>query len=372
MINCAFYPVLATTIPVVRFINQGSSLYRITTLLSFPGSGLDGHDGGEADNGVSVGIKVVSDIHCGLDNWECLLIADSTNEFGTDDDDDVAMHIILQAIESKKAVICVRHLLEDDVCFFKKLASIKGVQFQYMRNAESKEPINRGPLKAIPSFVVLFGGVLKDPRVFETFLTSFLELSRVNNVIAFSTDLNAPLCGINPLAPCLRNTLSEQDKIYSINAQIARCCKNEHPRIILIHVSEPLVAYSELIPNGFGIVPFLLSKALKIDCCICGIPFSLCSTEFIHNLSCGLLAQNGYSVDAAILSNLLLDIPISIEKESTSVTYIPYSELENDYTIFNTETIPVYNTQNNADFLALCENIHSSSEAFYSGVQVVE
>ena len=139
MHSCAFYPVTASTIPIVRFINQGSEVYRITTLLSFPGSGLDGRDGGYADNGTSLGLTVKTNIMEGIEDWDYLIVAEHRSELIANNDDGIAFCTILDALEAGKSVICTKRFSEDDVRLFDKVASMKRLSFQYLP-AERLDP----------------------------------------------------------------------------------------------------------------------------------------------------------------------------------------------------------------------------------------
>lgn len=347
MIPCAFYPVTADTIPVVRQINRYADEKRIVTLISFPGSGLAGKDGGYADCGCEVGIKVQERIEYESSMWECLIVA----FFGDHDQEELSerqshtVRMIDYALSMKKQVVCAQGLSEENLEYFRNKARNEKCDFCYLPIDTIKTaPRFDGATKAIHSFCVLFGNVVQDSASFEAFLQCSSELSKTFPIISISTDDNAMLCGFNSVSHILRSGISETQKIYQINRLVAGASERERPELVLIHISNAMLAYNDSVPNGFGVIPFMFSKAVPTHCFICTIPFALSFPDFVEELSKGIENQNGYPVEGIVVSNMLIDSPAVFESESISATYAPISTIE--------ETLQYYT--NNGETPAFC------------------
>lgn len=345
MIKCAFFPVLPTTVPIVRHLIRNSTEFMITTLLSFPGSGLIGEDGSIADYREHIGLDVQVDLDRNSQCWECLLIADHQDGINIVKNNEYTKQLIVLALSLHKRVVCSKIFTPEECESFKKIAAESHSCFVYLPNKMPVLPVrSAGPLKRLHSFNILFGSIVSDPTIMDTCFGCVEQLSKTHHIAALSTNENPTLCGMQSLYPILHSSLTEIEKVYAINQYLTDIERENHPEIIILHLSEPILPFDEMVPGGFGMVPFIISKSVPTDLFICGIPFALYSPEFAKKLSDGLLGQNGYPVDGISLSNLLIDSTTITNEEHVSVVFVQNELVESHSDSFNlADSIPVYN-----------------------------
>ena len=196
-----------------------------------------------------------------------------------------------------------------------------------------------GRLERLNAFYAAFGSVIGDASSLTVVSKCFEQLDTKCRVSVVSTDINAELYGAHSIYHILHSNLSEAAKIYAINSYMKSIEQKEKPTIVLVLMLEPLVEYSETVPNDFGIIPFLLSKAIPTDFLECSVPYDLCNAAFIINMSDGIEKQNGYPVDAVHFSNVVVDYTLVDEQDLISAAYIPTSQIK-ERIPGNTDSLP--------------------------------
>jgi hypothetical protein len=128
-----------------------------------------------------------------------------------------------------------------------------------------------------------------------------------------------------------------------------------------------MIEYNENITNGFGILPYILSKALTPDCFICGIPYRYGYRSYIDILSEGMSGRFGYGIDIAHLSNVEFDAPTMFNFQSESIVHTTFENVSRQIVDNCVESnIPVINLliENEVESLAeiLANNIREHSD----------
>ncbi len=368
MIKCAFFPTLPATLPVVRYIMDGCTEYKITTLLSFPGSGLIGEDGGFADYRERLGLCVQEEIEKDSHLWDCLLVADHQDVLNKEKNDEYTKQLVLAAIRLQKRVVCSKRLTTEERESFERIAAANNCGFMYLPAQVPPMPSKpAGALERLHSFYILFGSIVSDPISMGTCLKCVEQLSQKYRVIVFSTDENSLLCETKTLYPILYSSASEVEKVYAVNRFLADIERRSHPEIVILHISEPVLPFDDTVPNGFGILPFMLAKSIPTNLFSCIIPFIYYSVEFAENLSEGIFRQNGYPVDGISISNLLIDSSSAVDKERVSIVYVKNEVVENySNPVHPVDSIPVYNTFSHDEMTRLALDIEDAYLQFAS------
>lgn len=301
----------------------------ITTLLSFPGAGLQGLDGSVADYRETLGLSVQEDITNSSKAWECLLVVDHQNTLNKEENDRYTTQIIIAALKLHKNVVCAKRINTDECESLSRIATECSCSFVYLPSVVmTSASITKGAMERLHSFYILFGSVVTDPSSMETCYICAEELAKAHRVSIISTEENPLVCDMQTLYPILHSSLSDVEKIYKINRFLSDLEQNKRPEIVLLHMTEPVLAFDDVEPNGFGIIPFLLSKSMPTDLFICSVPFSIYSETFVETLSSGILGQNGYPVDGISLSNMLVDSSGVVEREHVSKVYVKNQVME--------------------------------------------
>ena len=342
--NAAFFPTTADTLPIALHINKHSLKYKINTFLSFPGSGICEKDIGVIDNRGNLGIVAHNCFSKTVDNWDILIIS-STPEFYHDSSQTLyhTLKLIEIALSSEKNVICAAKLPPQELQLI--LQHPQASKFKYLyKNTDKFNPHKVSKLYTPSSYVVFCGGLLHETNSFEPFLSLFAELSNKYNVLALSTDMNSELCGVSSIYSLLNERqYSESEKIYAINTFVRNHSESVFPDLIMVHLAEPLMAYNDNISNGFGMFPYLVSKALLPDFFVCGLPVSYGYTNFINSLNNGVSNRLGFEINYIHLSNVDIDSTISFEEEKNTF-YTKFDAVDRQLELYCADSvIPVSN-----------------------------
>jgi hypothetical protein len=80
-------------------------------------------------------------------------------------------------------------------------------------------------------------------------------------VIPISPDINCGLAGITTFFQLADpESIGEVKKVYTFNNLVKIIEEDKHPDLFIIHLSEPIMEYNEIIPNNFGLFPYIISK----------------------------------------------------------------------------------------------------------------
>lgn len=373
MIACAFFPALPNTLPIIRSIIREKKNYSLTTLLSFPGFGLGDRDAGFLDLRDSVGLTIQTELSADNNNWECLLVADHQDDMNKEYNDSYTLQMMISAMCLHKDVKCAKRLSSSECNTCISIAKINNCNFTYLPHEEETRYKTIGPLERLHSFYILFGSITYDAQSLDACLNCFEELSKVYRAVSLSTDENPLLCGVKSLFPIIHATFSETEKVYGMNQFFANIERTSHPELIFIHTKEPVLAFDDVVPNGFGLVPYMLSKAIPTNLFICSLPYLYCNPVFADNLNNGCMNQNGYPIDGIIASNMLIDASGISERERVSATYVPGKIVERQlsaYQQLEEEQIPTYNVISKSGIEQLVSDI---AEVFreYSSIRVI-
>lgn len=328
--KCAFFPITDRTVPIIRFLNEYSHQYQIVALISFQDVGIIGRDGASVDFGAELGMPVYCNIDSTCNLWDTLIVADEQSLTNNRQKNDTYLNaLIKQAIVRGKSVVCTREISVISEMRCKTLAESKQVDFSYLnKNRSGVLEKSSGGLEKLNAFYAIFGSILGDASSLTVFLKCVEQLEPKHKVSVISTDINAELYGAHTVYHIIHSRLSETEKIYALNQYIKAIELSEKPELVLVLMLEPIIEYSESVPNDFGIVPYLISKAIPADFFECSVPYAFGNTEFVLELSDGIERQNGYPVNSVHFSNVVVDYTLVDELGFMSATYVPISRIK--------------------------------------------
>ena len=74
-----------------------------------------------------------------------------------------------------------------------------------------------------------------------------------------------------------------------------------------------MMEYNDKLTNGFGILPFIVTKALTPDYFVCGMPCGYGNSAYIDSFSEGIAGRFGFGIDYIHLSNVEIDPSVVYE-----------------------------------------------------------
>lgn len=311
----AFFPVFADTLPIIRYYGRYRSDVEIVELISPPGSCVCGKDAGFLDNREPIGMTVKSPDEANPDLWDELYIL---------------RHDVLGLEEYE-----VQQKLYEPMLSLVQ-SSNKGVRTvsSNITNIEASEMNSRnykrhGILTPIKKYVVFVGGVIGEVNSLEVFLNLYGELRKKLRVTAFSTSENAEICDIVSLFSLVQErSLFEDEKVFAINNVILNKIKENDADLVLMHVEEAMMSFSNSMTNGFGIVPYMFSQIISPDFSVCCLPCDCADPAFITEFSQGLEDRFSFSPDVWHISNALLDHSVASEVQDANAIYVPVESID--------------------------------------------
>lgn len=306
----AFYPVFADTLPIVRYYKQYRSDIEIVELLSPLGSCACGRDAGYLDNRETFGMRIKNQEEANPAIWDELYL----------------MHHDVLGMEENE----VKESLYDPIVL---LATSAGKSVRYISKMDQNDEYltlnmrgnqQSGILYPVNRYTVFVGGVIGASNSFEVFLRLYGELSKHLDVAAFSSSINAKCCDLISLHGILyHQAYTESEKVFAINNVILRAIRDNNPNLVLIHVEEAMMSFSNSKTNGFGIVPYMVSQVLSPDYSVCCLPCDCADSMFIQEFAQGLEGRFCFSPDIWHVSNALLDNSVATELQDLNAVYAP-------------------------------------------------
>lgn len=357
-----FYEVSADTLPIVKYLDENSEQYYITTLLTFPGSGLSGKDAGYADNRPHAGKVIYSNLQETKEMWTTLLIANHSDIFDNGDIYSLTVDAIKTALILRKTVICAARLKPDDLNEFVLVNDHNDCQFIYLPGQENLPlSLDKGRLYCPIAPILFVGGLLEEANILEAFLSISGRLQSDNfNVVPISANVNCGLAGITTFSQLTYSEgIDEVQKVYKINNLVKKIEEDKQPDLFIIHLPGVMMEYNEIIPNGFGLFSYIISKALTPDFFICCMPCELANSKFISAVSEGIVSRFGFQIDYVHISNAIVDGAMIFGEEALTVVYTTQEDVNNRVTQLRSNSqIPAFNLLNNRDLDLLCEDIN--------------
>lgn len=335
----AFFPIFADTLPIIRYYQHYREDIEVTELISFPGSCACGKDASYLDNREPFGMIVKSPEQAEPHLWEELFILDHAilGVVGGGEQETLYHPMIAIAQKYNKSIRIVSH----------------GFSGRRLDTERNKLPQRRiGKLEPIKKYTVFVGGVIGAANSFEVFLKLYGELSKHLEVAALSSSPNASICDVCSMFDILHDrTLDDTERAYRLNDSMQDALKKNNANLLLIHIEEAMMPYNDMMTNGFGIVPFVVSQLVVPDYSICCLPFDCVDPEFIKEFAQGLEGKFNIFPDIWHISNMLLDHTEVTDIQTANVIYTPIDNVE--FTIKQNEDNSIGTLFNN-DFLSMC------------------
>lgn len=179
-------------------------------------------------------------------------------------------------------------------------------------------------------------------------------------VIPISPDINCGLAGITTFFQLADpESIGEVKKVYTFNNLVKIIEEDKHPDLFIIHLSEPIMEYNEIIPNNFGLFPYIISKALTPDFFVCCIPCELADSKFINDISEGILSRFGFPIDYVHISNIIVDGAGVVNNELLTVTNTTQDDVDSRVMRLRLHSkVPAFNLLNHGDLNLIYEDLN--------------
>lgn len=327
----ALYPFDFENLSVVKYFNILQDKYDLTTLISPKGYALTGKDAAFIANQPDIGILVDDTLNALDTRWSVLIVTDLNNEHREITQE--KYNYIAQTLAVGKKVI---YYPDYHTLITKQLLSLQAKYKSNFTIHKNSTPYTYSDLdeqisdasfytSEISPPVILVGGLLEQADVTEVVFKLAEYLKSIN--IHTSVYCNSPLhelFNFKSISPLIHNgNMREIDKINYIHSIIKQNELTDYPELIIMEAPDAIMKYNDKIPNGYGILTYMLAQSVSFDYFICCMPFELTQENFIKSISSDMRQRLGCEINAVHASNLILDIAESLEKTMLSIVRVP-------------------------------------------------
>lgn len=318
--------------------------------------GLDGKDISIFDNLDCLEVSIHSDFS------ECMSVCDTwiIPDGGSRQESDLFAKM-KKVICANKNIICMQELTEDELKILLELSKNKGAYFKYNVQEYKKQEFcyipdklcrHRTPIVMVGEMFEGLGGVDVTLHI-----NSFLKEKGYRSIAILE---NVYLEGLDVFSYpkfLRKNECLESDKIYFLNNYVKYLEKEEKPDVMVMKIPDAMLKYNDSLCMGFGVIPFLITQAVRADFFVLCTQFAEANTQFYDMMNKGFEGRYGVEIDCIHISNVMLDLEDSIQKNKVSVLRRMQKDvdglIERKYT--NT-TIPILNCRkrDGMDMLGNC------------------
>ena len=315
-INAILYPALPNTLGITT-VNISGYIIKVKAFLS-----ERKYKTCEAIDSLShEGITILHDLKDIVD-YDAFVLMQPPRTSLLKYDVDFVEKAISYALANGKLVIC-NILLDSGV-----LKRINQLQKQHNGNFEYSVPefvpseLSKGtPFKPAAKIIVV-GSVIPEVESLPLCYRITQKLAEKYRVLSFTTSDNGNLLGMVPLRPYLdTHSLGETERIDALKGIIQKHVQESNPEVILIHIAEAMMEYTEVITQGYGIVPYYLSRIIRPDVFACGFPLNLCNEAVVASISDELNGRYGFAVDIPFATNVIVDSTSAPNPEHVSIVH---------------------------------------------------
>ncbi len=327
-IPIAIYPYCQELFSIVKYFDELQREYKLVSLISPEGYGLKGKDASFVNNYPNINIKVHSDVDEDMDKWEILLVVEVMQE--NLEVYNQKLELISKVLENNKKVFYfpknIYDIKEEITIFEQKHRD----NFLILGKEVEKEIINLEDVKnqtfdknKITAPIFFIGGLLEQTDVTEiVFKIISYMIMKGKKILGY---INSPMysfLGLESIKPIFDNkAFSEKEKIDVLQYVISKRDSTNYPDFIIIEAPDPIMQYNTMIPNGYGIYTYMLTRVVDIDYFIACIPYKFLEKKFIDLIRKDWYIRLGCDIDIIHASNIVIDTTDSFERKEISIFY---------------------------------------------------
>ncbi|NRT74800.1 TIGR04066 family peptide maturation system protein [Clostridium beijerinckii] len=363
------YPFSNKFFPVIKAIINREDEYEIVSAVTPKTWFLarENDDVSKINNSDPLGIIISNNFEEEIKKCNTVIIADCNNEKIIYRD---IVNKIKVSIEFNKNIICCFKLEDKDILEINELCQNSNLKFEYLNEPDEsyeaidifKKQIANNYTKIYkPDSTVIFVGKLLDELESAFSLVSISENYKKEgyNVVTISLNNNCKIMGyISFPSFIFESNTSIEEKIFLFNCFIDKIEKKHRPDVIIVELPGGMLKYSDIITNGFGVYPYLISQAISNDYFVLVTPFDEIDEEYYEKLSECFWYRFGFKIDVVNMLNATLDTAYSIEQRKVILNYLPIQNVNKIISKkFENSKISVLNPLNNID----CEKMFRES-----------
>ncbi len=323
-------PADTETTPVARYCNMLDG-YSLQGMVSPGGWVYANNDVNFVDGGYETGIRFTDDFDMQLDLCDTIMFCDSYNSCSFEK---YLLPKILKAKESKKKILLsFREKKEYGNGIHSALKGYTGATFlNWNGKYDMPRKDIRHQLYSINTPVIFIMGLGDRCNKFET----QLELRR------YFMDMGYKVCqvgskgyssifGFDAVPNFLySDSYNIEEKIYLFNYYIKMQEKEKKPDVFIIGIPGGIMPFNGRETNHFGIIPYIVSNAVKPDCVVLNIYYNFFMDEYFAELNNYCKYKFGFEITGFNIANTRYSVNLEDKAH-----YLNFLSLDSNYVMSN-------------------------------------
>lgn len=359
------YPYDSESACLIRF-NHLNKAFDSVGAVSPRGWGLVGKDAGAADGGDELGFKVVKDFEEYNDkDYDAVALVDSFKEL---DFEKIVYPKLKLLAPMGKDIICLKKIDSSCIKLLEELCNNNNVSFQYFVDEKKPDMPQFTNILDIDVPVVFVLGLGDRTQKFNIQLSLWEGLKSLGyNVSQIGSKNYCNIFGFHPFPSFMfSNNIIEQDKVILFNRMVKKIKTKEKPDIIVIGIPGGIMPINKDIAQGFGIIPYMLSQAVKADASILSIYYDVYNIKFFREMEILAKYRFGISIDCFNLSNVKIDYAEVEQSRQMSYLMVDRAFIDNKKNKYEGANKAFFNILNENDQRNMAQyivNVLSGEEA---------
>lgn len=345
-IPSAIYPFSPQLLPIVDKFTKLQSTYSLNAILSPIGLGLIGHDAGYACNKRNTNIIIAGEEDIDDSHWSAFHVFRShvgllhqTSQF---------KKIIEKTVKKGKSIVYYDFDMSNVSQEIIKLQ--RRFKDQFVIQGENTKLYdcytNQEGFLKITTPVILVGGLLECSDILDVLLCLAMKFKNIGLHPAVVTKQPiGQLFGFHTLnhifcSPCI----TESNKIFEMNRYLAAIEHYDCPDVIIVEAPDAVMKFNDIDPNGFGILSYMVSQAIRPDMFVCCVPIQLAVGKFIDKLSRDFRIRLGTPIHAVQVANIVTDADELNQTKKLSYVHVDQNLVQDQINKEGPNTqIPLFN-----------------------------
>ena len=348
--KAAVFPYNFEFTPLLRFNIFGCRDYSLYSPLSWS---LCYKDASYADGGLLIG-NIVQPLSDNItSDCDILIIPDCVM---SQDVFDKVIKLVYSFLKANKMVICLHNcfdLLPSEILIDQRFFSYKKI-IEYSNTDLISTSMSHSKLSEINTPIVLVCGLLPDINKFDVQLMVISKLEKLGKKVSFiGSKKYLELIGWHSYPEEYINT-SSADNVYRLNKLIYDINNTECPDIFVMGLPGGVMAYSDSLPNDFGINAYTFFNAIQPDYIILCLPNTNITSEYLNLLQNLFKYRFNTYIQTFLISNRSVDSkPYLKGNEFNPIVY--------DYKYIGNKTYDVIKKCNEYDIITI-EDMYARDE----------
>ncbi|MBQ7689547.1 MAG: hypothetical protein IJT27_10070 [Clostridia bacterium] len=267
---------------------------------------------------------------------------------------------IQYTLNSKKDVICVKQLQEQDAADLKKLAQENGCAFDYYESKRNNYDME-SMFQTQECIMIGVGGTLEEVTTLPVIVNLAARLKEAGyRVTTVADDMNVSLLGFERFPSYFFDETQDYMQIvHKFNKFYKNLQLLHQPEIILTQIPNGFMKYSNSCLENFGVKAFMLSQAVNLDYFVLCASLEPTSIEEFEQLSEMFKYRFGFEINAIGFSDQRIDDTASKERDMVIYNQVSCDTVAKYINALNTckKRIFCFNMFDLSSFGPLAENV---------------